>query len=436
MDSQLRKLERKMGRIGLSKSKSPTKPVLPKSSKLTQLKAKLVKPRNLPNSPNKTALLTTTSPAKTLKTRRQLLDDEAQRTRREKELREREEYALIEMVETDGRLSIGKNSIPTFKNMKVLSCFRRRELMGQGAYGTVHRITINKDHNLDWIPRCTNPDDDYCEFALKRVLQKSYRRTKTGVGEFEILLKARHPFVCEIYGLVQSANSVYCVMEAVKGFQLFRLTSYGEGVPEDAARFYSASLILTLHHLHSNHIIFRDLKPENVMVHRDGYVKLVDFGFAKVCDTRTTTCCGTSDFMSPELVKKTDHSVGVDWWALGVLIYDMICARAPFEAPSDAQRFQLIRTYAEDPERHPIIPLPSHISLSCSQFVRGLLEPNENKRLGCNGIQEVMDHPWFEGFDWENLKKKNPVGTATPPFIPLTSEDETYPSYRSSVDKS
>lgn len=175
-------------------------------------------------------------------------------------------------------------------------------------------------------------------------------------------------------------------------------------------KFYIASLILVLEHLHSRNIVYRDLKPENLLLDAEGHVKVTDFGFAKelVDGERTFTLCGTPEFLAPEVVRGVGHGKAADWWALGILMYEMLCGFPPFwdETP--------LGTYSKilAGEFH----FPHHVDVVCRDLIRSLLTVDLSRRLGnlANGSADVKRHFFFHRVNWQALESK----TVQPPIVP------------------
>lgn len=140
-----------------------------------------------------------------------------------------------------------------------------------------------------------------------------------------------HPFIVNFEGLAQDSKHLYLVLELINGGELFTYLRNVESFTTDQARFYAATVACCFEYLHSKNIIFRDLKPENLLIGNDGYLKLTDFGFAKfLTEGRTFTICGTPEYIAPEVILNQGHGKAVDWWTLGVLIYEMHAGIDPF----------------------------------------------------------------------------------------------------------
>ena len=181
--------------------------------------------------------------------------------------------------------------------------------------------------------------------------------------------------------------------------------------------FYSAQIALALSYLHKNDIMYRDLKPENILVQKDGYLKLSDFGLAKQAKL-SNTFCGTPEYISPEILLGTGHDHTSDWWALGVLIYEMLTGIPPFYDKNRNLMFLNIEKAQirwPDPERHGI-----SVSEVAKDIILKLLCKDKSQRLGANGSDEVLNHPFFEGIDLNRLLQKK----IKVPFLPKTSDPE------------
>lgn len=166
---------------------------------------------------------------------------------------------------------------------------------------------------------------------------------------------------------------------------------------------------MALGHLHQKNIIYRDLKPENILMDEDGYVCLTDFGLAKVIEgnAQAYSFCGTPDYLAPEILVERGHSFPVDWWALGILTYEMIVGFPPFYTgtQNNSKMYELIKkkaVYFPDQQRHNIA-----MSDNCKNFITRLLEKNPANRLGSQGgLEEVLSHPWFIELDNEKILDK------------------------------
>uniref|UniRef100_A0A669D0X1 non-specific serine/threonine protein kinase n=1 Tax=Oreochromis niloticus TaxID=8128 RepID=A0A669D0X1_ORENI len=202
-------------------------------------------------------------------------------------------------------------------------------------------------------------------------------------------------------------------------FHLFFHLSRERVFSEERTRFYGAEIVSALDYLHSAKIVYRDLKLENLMLDKDGHIKITDFGLCKegITDAATMkTFCGTPEYLAPEVLEDNDYGRAVDWWGLGVVTYEMMCGRLPFYNQDHEKLFELI--LMED------IKFPRTLSADAKSLLSGLLFKDPNKRLGGgpDDAKEIMRHSFFSGIDWQDVYDKKLV----PPFKPqVTSETDT-----------
>eukprot|EP00980_Cylindrotheca_fusiformis_P008851 scaffold1888_cov120-Cylindrotheca_fusiformis.AAC.21 len=239
-------------------------------------------------------------------------------------------------------------------------------------------------------------------FAMK-ILRKSHlvkrrqiERTRT---EREVLSVVNHPFIMKLHYAFQSPEKLYLVLDYCPGGELFFHLSRFRRFPERVARFYAAELLLALGHLHKRGIIYRDLKPENVLLDADGHIKLGDFGLAKAgirhaCEG-ATSMCGTPEYMAPEVLAQQGHGFCVDYWGLGMLVYEMMTGLPPWYTTDRAKLFRRLRSAPLD--------VPSYFSQSAAACVGALLERNPRRRLGVTGVRAAMEHDFFRSISWRAL---------------------------------
>ncbi|KUF97244.1 hypothetical protein AM588_10011330 [Phytophthora nicotianae] len=247
-------------------------------------------------------------------------------------------------------------------------------------------------------------------YALK-VLNKAsvvaYKQQRNVVNEKSVMTQCNHPFLLKLYTTYKDAARLYLLIEFVQGGELFTYlhsTPSSPGrIPNDHARFYASHVLMALEYLHERCIVYRDLKPENLLIDPLGYLKVVDFGFAKVVDDRTYTLCGTTEYLAPELVLGKGHNRGVDYWALGILIYEMVVGHSPFAGSSQVDQMQICRNIVKEK-----VEFPSYVSSSCRDIISKLLERDPTKRLGMThgGARAIRSHAWFAKLDWDAMLQK------------------------------
>ncbi|CAG9465654.1 unnamed protein product [Pedinophyceae sp. YPF-701] len=271
------------------------------------------------------------------------------------------------------------------------------KILGVGAFGVVHLVRHSGNY-----------------YALKAMSKGRLRQvglTKHVRREKEVMLECTSPFVVNLIATFSDRMYIYMLMETVMGGELFTLLqSRTYPLSEQAAKFYAGCVILGLQHFAERHICFRDLKPENLLIAPNGYIKIADFGFAKkVWRGKTFTMCGTPDYMAPEMISHTGHTRAVDLWSLGVLIYEMVVGITPFYNPQNQ-----IDTFRRIVQCN--LQIPPHVGSKCKDVILKLMNLNPMKRLGMGtaGIDEIKQHPWFAGFNWEALSNQ----TLAAPFLP------------------
>jgi hypothetical protein len=281
---------------------------------------------------------------------------------------------------------------------RILGCFRHRCLphssySGTGTFGRVLLVRLKSS--------VARGSQNF--FALK-VLRKTeivkLRQVEHVNAERYILSRTRHPFVVDLYATFQDSMNIYMLLSYVPGGELFTHLRRARRFSPDVARFYLATIVLALRYLHSFNIIYRDLKPENLLLDARGYLRLTDFGFSKIVDDRTWTLCGTPEYLAPEIVLSEGHGKAADWWACGVLAYEMMVGYPPF---FDATPFGIYHKIV-----HAEVIWPPGIDAASRSFVDALLVKDKSKRLGNmnGGPQDVLNHTWFRGVDWDALERR------------------------------
>ena len=210
--------------------------------------------------------------------------------------------------------------------------------------------------------------------------------------ERRILELIDHPFINKLQYAFQTESKLYLVTDYCPGGELFFHIQRVERFNEGAAEFYAGQIILAVEHLHKNNIIYRDLKPENVLIDRKGNIKITDFGLSKenIIDNKSAkSFCGTPEYLAPEIILNKGHGKPVDWWSLGNLIYEMLTGIPPFYCKDNNLLFDAIIN--NEPE------YPEYLSNEVIDLIQKLLIKNPDKRLGSNGADEIKNHIFLMG---------------------------------------
>ncbi|KAG6088912.1 serine/threonine protein kinase, AGC [Claviceps sp. LM220 group G6] len=324
------------------------------------------------------------------------------------------------------RRTYSSNSIKV-RNVEVSpASFDKIKLIGKGDVGKVYLVREKKSSRL---------------YAMKVLSKKEMikrNKIKRALAEQEILATSNHPFIVTLYHSFQSEDHLYLCMEYCSGGEFFRAlqTRPGKCIPEEDARFYAAEVTAALEYLHLMGFIYRDLKPENILLHQSGHIMLSDFDLSKqsgpggkptmivgkngartdalptidtrscIANFRTNSFVGTEEYIAPEVIKGSGHTSAVDWWTLGILVYEMLYGTTPFKGKNRNATFANI--LRED------IPFPDHagapqISNLCKSLIRKLLIKDENRRLGARaGASDIKAHPFFRTTQWALIRHMKP----------------------------
>ncbi|XP_043273775.1 protein kinase C [Venturia canescens] len=313
--------------------------------------------------------------------------------------------------ETNEKIARRTSNYDEPKERVNLSDFNFIKVLGKGSFGKV-MLAERRGH----------PNEVYAVKVLKKDVIIQDDDVDCTMTEKRILaLAANHPFLTAIHSCFQTEERLFFVMEYVNGGDLMFQIQKARKFDEARARFYAAEVTLALQFLHKHGVIYRDLKLDNILLDREGHCKLADFGMCKegITDGRTTsTFCGTPDYIAPEILQELEYGASVDWWALGVLMYEMMAGQPPFEADNEDDLFESI---LHDDVVYPVWLAPEAVSI-----LRGFMTKNPARRLGCvneNGGEEAIKaHPFFQMMDWKALEARK----LKPPFRPrINNEKDT-----------
>ncbi|XP_042876799.1 filaggrin-like isoform X1 [Penaeus japonicus] len=296
-----------------------------------------------------------------------------------------------------------------------LDDFELIRVIGRGSYAKVLMVELKRTKRI------------YAMKVIKKTLvtdDEDIDWVQTEKHVFETA--SNHPFLVGLHSCFQTPSRLFFVIEFVRGGDLMFHMQRQRRLPEEHARFYAAEICLALNFLHEKGIIYRDLKLDNVLLDHEGHIKLTDYGMCKEGirpgDT-TSTFCGTPNYIAPEILQGVEYSFSVDWWALGVLLYEMLAGKSPFDIvgasdnPDCNTEDFLFQVILERPIR-----IPRSLSVKAASILRGFLNKNPVDRLGCHpetGFTDIVTHPFFKTIDWEMLEQRQ----VPPPYRPRLDSD-------------
>ena len=286
------------------------------------------------------------------------------------------------------------------------SDFEKLYVLGKGGYSTVYLVRKKDNKKL------------YSMKTLKKSFIKSNNQINQTLSEKRILSKINSPFIVKLFYSFQDKEYLYFLLEFIQGGDLFFHLNKNKHLSEKTTIFYSAQIVLALEYLHSNKMIYRDLKPENILICSDGYIKLTDFGLSKLLNKYSSlsqTMCGTPKYLAPEIItSEKGYGMEVDWWSLGVLIYEMLVGTTPFNVPNVISSADFLLKSPDYSSKF--------LSENSINIIKGFLEVDNKKRLGYGnkGINNIKAHPFFKDINWEDLYDKK----IKPEFVPEFENDE------------
>ena len=300
-----------------------------------------------------------------------------------------------------------KQSIRDYESLSII---------GRGAFGEVHVCREKKTGEIVAIKKIRKD---------VLVLKNQIIHTR---NEQQFLSKVKSEWTVELKASFQEDDFLYLVMEFLPGGDLMNLLIKKDIFTEEEARFYTAELILAIESIHKLDCIHRDIKPDNILIDKNGHIKLSDFGLAKISDKifqkneepvqerqthrKNYSCVGTAYYVAPEVLNKQGYGQEIDWWSVGVIFFEMLVGYAPFFSKDTADVCYKILNW----QRYLKIPANITVSKEAEDLIKKMIN-NSNIRLGKNGADEIKAHPFFKGVDWENIRK------TVPPFIPELKND-------------
>jgi len=290
-----------------------------------------------------------------------------------------------------GSIKLGVNYVETKASNLKIEDFELLKVVGRGSFGKVMQV-LKKDTGRI--------------YALK-VIRKAHIISRSEVAhtlaERSVLAQINNPFITPLKFSFQSPDKLYFVLAFVNGGELFHHLQKEQRFDINRSRFYTAELLCALECLHGFKVIYRDLKPENILLDYTGHIALCDFGLCKLDmkdEDRTNTFCGTPEYLAPELLLGHGYTKSVDWWTLGVLLYEMLTGLPPFY---DENTNEMYRKILQDPLQ---FPGPEIVPAAAKDLLQRLLDRNPDRRLGANGAAEIKAHHFFANIDWRKLLQR------------------------------
>lgn len=293
-----------------------------------------------------------------------------------------------------------------FKPNAVLADFVVMKTLGTGSFG---RVVLTKHKK--------KADKLYAMKLMEKANVVKTKQVEHTHSEIRILDALNFEFLVHMEFYFKDNVYLFLVMPFINGGEMFTHLRQQRRFDETLTKFYAAQVILAFEYIHYLGMVYRDLKPENILIDKDGFLKITDYGFCKkIDDQRTYTLCGTPEYLAPEIIMSQGYNKSVDWWALGVLIYEMAAGYPPFYAKDPMKIYEKIVSgkFTHAP----------HFSKAIKDLITNILQVDRTKRYGIlkNGAKDVKGHEWFKSIDWDGLIQKK----IKPPFKPkVKAADDT-----------
>lgn len=284
-----------------------------------------------------------------------------------------------------------------------LDSFEILKVIGKGAYGKVRLVRHKKTGKI------------YAMKSLSKKKLQEFDLIARTVTEKNVLLEINHPFLVSARFSFQDSVKVYLVLDYVQGGELFQRLHEEGKFDESRVQTYAAQLVLAIQYLHSKNIIHRDLKPENILVDDKGYLRITDFGLVKELQQgkQTQTFCGTPEYIAPEMIEGSKYDRMVDWWSIGILIFEMLYGGPPFYNTNVNTMYRLIQT------QDIADTFPPDASDNARDLICGLCAKDPTMRLGSRSDEDIKNHPFFEGVNWDKMLEKE----LEMPWKPVIKDD-------------
>ncbi|CAL1279543.1 unnamed protein product [Larinioides sclopetarius] len=293
-----------------------------------------------------------------------------------------------------------------------LSDLRIVTTLGVGGFGRVELVQVAND-----------PTKAFALKIMKKAQIVETRQQQHIMSEKNIMEEVDCDFIVKLYRTFKDKKYLYMMMESCLGGELWTILRDRGNFDDNTTRFYTACVVEAFAYLHARNIIYRDLKPENMILDTQGYVKLVDFGFAKKLQNgrKTWTFCGTPEYVAPEIILNRGHDISADYWSLGVLMFELLTGTPPFTGPDPMKTYNIILKGID------AIEFPRIISRNAQALIKRLCRDNPAERIGYQkgGVQELQKHKWFDGFYYDGLRTR----TLVPPIIPQVRSPVDYSNF-------